>query len=83
MEPIEEERLGAPYYRCPLCPFALHNRESVVAHMRDHEPHPTLDEILNPPVKEEARQTVGVEPTSPGASPGAPIPSLAAPEQKE
>jgi hypothetical protein len=46
MDPVELTRYGAPYWQCPQCPYAANDRGYVVAHMRDHEPRPTLDEVL-------------------------------------
>ena len=48
-DPVEAERLGRPYFICPECPFSGMDRGTVAQHMRDHEPRPTLDEVLHPP----------------------------------
>lgn len=45
-EPIETERLGRPYFQCPACAYSATDRGYVEAHMADHEPRPTLDELL-------------------------------------
>ena len=45
-DPIEAERLGRPYWLCPECPYSANDRGYVAAHMADHEPRPTLDELL-------------------------------------
>jgi len=66
------EPVSVAYYQCRTCAYGTTNADYIVAHVTSH-----------PPVEEEARQTVGVEPTSPGASPDAPVPGLAAPKKKE
>jgi hypothetical protein len=45
-DPVETERLGAPYWQCPECAYSANDRGYVAAHMRDHEPRRTLDELL-------------------------------------
>ncbi len=58
MEPIEETRLGRPYFRCPVCPFGvIDNRETVAAHIHDHDPHPTIEDRLNPPPEPKPKRT--------------------------
>ena len=40
------ERYGKPYWLCPSCPYGSFHEDDTRAHLRDHEPRPTLDEVL-------------------------------------
>lgn len=42
----ETERLGRPYYQCRGCAYSTADRAYIEAHVRDHEPRQTLDELL-------------------------------------
>lgn len=51
----ELERYGQPYFKCRDCEYGSMIRSNVEAHIRDHEPRPTLDEMLaEPSAPEEA-----------------------------
>lgn len=55
-EPTETTRFGRPYFICPKCPWSGFDHDSVAAHMHDHDEHPTLDDLLNPPASPEPRK---------------------------
>jgi hypothetical protein len=42
----ELSRYGTSYWQCRTCEYGSMIRSSVEAHLRDHEPRPTLDELL-------------------------------------
>lgn len=42
----EVTRLGASYWQCRTCPYGSMIRSNTEAHVRDHLPRKSLDEVL-------------------------------------
>ena len=57
------ERMGQPYFQCSDCAYATFNRDYADAHVRDHIPHPTLDEVMAAAAAPESASEPEPEPT--------------------
>ncbi|MGH2512363.1 MAG: hypothetical protein ACRDGQ_06725 [Candidatus Limnocylindrales bacterium] len=43
---IETERYGRPHFLCPSCPYGSFDRAYTEAHLREHEPRQSLDDLI-------------------------------------